>query len=197
MLALIFLLPGFQVSDKNLDHSDLAILDLRFEVSTVRTVLDPSDLLPLTFRWTNGSRIPFKFPSPLIKIFLEEPDGCFYQARFCAQETHCHSRIVHHLGPGEFVELTKVCSPSFLSRREGAADRFRRPVKGGWRVWAELGHRWGIMKSNVLEFRIEDDAARPEEIRRTFGSEAWHRFALGGAAGDADLLAFRKIALGK
>ena len=196
-IALTLLLFGFQVPDDKHMAPELAILELRLEVSTPRTVLDPADLLPLNIRWINGSKIPLKLQWPFFKVFMQEPGGGVYQTRSCERETVCCVRPAFDLAPGEFFELAQFWSPGFLSRREPAADVFRRPAKGRWKVWIEYEHRYGVYKSDALEFRIEDDPARTPEERQAFGSEAWHRFALGGGAGDADFLTFRKIALSR
>ena len=176
---------------------ELAILELKLEVSTPRTVLDPADLLPLNVRWINGSKIPLKLQWPFFKVFLQDPGGGVFQSRSCEQEAvECEWREID-LAPGEFFELAQIWSPGFLSRKEAIAVVFRRPAKGRWKVWIEYEHRYGVYKSDELEFRIEDDPARTPEELQAFGSEAWHRFALEGGANDADLLTFRKIALSK
>jgi hypothetical protein len=195
--VLALLLAGGQVYDEKAFASELAILDLRLDVSTVRTVLDPTDLLPLNIRWTNPSKVPVKLHTLLIKVFMEEPAGRTFQARSCRQRPGCGKGNAYELGPGLFFECSQFWSPGFLHRNEAAADVFRRSAKGTWRTWVEFQHRFGVMKSNELEFRIEDDPHRTPDAIQLFGSEAWHRFALGRGAAEADLLDFRKAALAR
>ena len=197
MPALLLLLLSLQDPGRKVP-TDWQIVDLRVEITTARTNVDPSDLLSLDIRWINGSESPVKLHVPLLyRVFMEEPGGQAFQARTSFGAIVCGKGHRQEFGPGQFMEMQRFLSPSFLFRREGAADRFRPPSKGVWKVWVESELWHGVVKSNVVEFRIEDDPARSDEVRRTFGSEAWHRFALGDSPDPADLLRFRKVALGK
>jgi hypothetical protein len=133
----------------------------------------------------------------LFKVFMEEPGGRIGQAQASFGDIICGEGVTYELEPLEFVELNELRSPGFLKHEDPSAGGFQRPATGGWKVWGEFQHRYGVMKSNVLELRIEDDPARTPEVRQALGSEAWHRFALGGESTDADLLTFRKLALTK
>ena len=173
---------------------DLSILELKVYISTPRLTLDPMDVLPITVRWTNPSSSPVK--TSLFKItWLESPVGHIVRSRDFHEG--CGLRWPKEIGPGQFLELTHYISLSFLHRRDTDAKGFVPPQVGEWKLWVEHEHSLGKVNSNVLSLTLKEDPQRSPEVRRLFGSEAWHRFFLGGGVDKETHTSFRRFVLSK
>jgi len=155
---------------------------LRLEISSAGTAFDPSDLIIVKVQFVNSS------DKPIDLLLSPDLPGCvslYYQGpairrtlrkQFGPLTTSEAYRV--KLNTGERCQTYPMVSVGFYDQRDSATGEvrtlFKTPDLGEWQVWAELG----TVKSNVLKFTCEEQRI-DAEVRSLFGSETWHRMAMG------------------
>lgn len=168
---------------------------LKVSVSTVQEVFDRIDLLPLTVRYENVSKAPLSFTVfPAIPSFatitIEDPTGVAYQPHIL-NSPGCGPGHACSLQPGEYLEATSSWSLRYLLRSDTREKHAGPVITGEWKVRASFGR----IESQIRRIRVVEDLTRPPEIRRLFGSDAWHRFVLRGGAKPENVEEFRNFVL--
>ena len=182
-----------QEGDKSLE--ELERDSIRLELSIVREVFDPVEVLPVRLRFVNtsmGKRTLKLNPAlpMLATVYMEDPDRGAHRA-ISFRAVGYLGPILTDLDPDDYYESAGFLSPRFTPGKE--VPEFRPAREGTWKVWAARELRHVTMKSNTLTITVKENKALPREVRQLFGSEGWHRFALGD--GDVDLGQFRKFVL--
>lgn len=174
------------------------LTSLKLEISTIKDTLDPIDLLQFTVRFTNTSGAPLRLElDPMLRaraiVRLVDPEGRLWFPETLEMKGDAGPLILV-LNPGEFFRATGSYSLSYM-RLLPAGATFRLPQAGTWKVWAEYGRSAGILKTNEATIQVKESGRMSPKGRELFGSETWHRFNLGGAIKDSDLVPFRKFVL--
>ena len=180
-----------QEGDKSLE--ELERDSIRLELSIVREVFDPVEVLPVRLRFVNtsmGKRTLKLNPAlpMLATVYMEDPDRGAHRA-ISFRSLDITEPIMTDLDPDDYYETAGFLSPRFTPGKE--VPEFRPTREGTWKVWAARELRHVTMKSNTLTITVKENKALPREVRQLFGSEGWHRFALGD--GDVNLDPFQKF----
>ena len=194
MIAILAMSLALAPQGEAAKDDDRYLTALKLEVSTIKDTLDPTDLLQFVVKFTNTSDAPLRLtqqpgmPGQAI-VHLVDPEGRTWRPVRLEGMERIAARFVV-LNPGEYLREFGTYSPCFM-RLEEKREAFRLPQAGTWRLRAE----YGLIKTKEATFHVRENARLSPKVRELFGSEAWHRFAMGGDATDEGVAPFRKFVL--